>query len=68
MTNPLSPTFIKEMEKTLLAEQARLTEEQSSVAKKNPGEEGGFRARFPNYGDDEEDNAMEVADYEAKYC
>ncbi len=61
----LSPTFLKEIEQTLLAERARLTEEQNGVAKKNPGEEGGFRARFPNYGDDEEDNALEVADYEA---
>lgn len=66
MTNtPLSTTFIKEMEQVLLAEKERLTKEQSGVARKDPSQEGAFKARFPNYGDDEEENAMEVADYEA---
>ncbi len=53
------------MEQILLSERERLTQERSSVTKTNPGEQGGFRARFPNYGDDEEENAMEVADYAA---
>jgi RNA polymerase-binding protein DksA len=66
MTNtPLSTSFIKEMERVLLAEKERFTKERSSVAHKDPAEAGAFKARFPNYGDDEEENAMEVADYAA---
>lgn len=53
------------METVLLAEKARLSEEQSGVATKNPGLAGGFKAQFPDYGDDEEDSVQEVADYEA---
>lgn len=53
------------MEQILLSERDRLTQERSSVSKKNPGQEGGFQARFPNYGNDDADSAMEVADYEA---
>lgn len=46
-----------------MEDKARLESELAKFAKKGSTEETG--STFPNYGDTEEDNAHEVADYEA---
>lgn len=61
-----SADFLAEVKALLVAEQAKLETELQRAGKQDPrAAEGEFRATFPNYGDSEEDNAREVADYEA---
>lgn len=59
-----SPEFIEKMKNILLADKARL---QTELAKYGTRENEGpnKEALFPDYGNSEEDNALEVADYEA---
>lgn len=61
-----SAAFVAEMKQRLLEEKKLLETELSSLATKHtnvPAEE--FTAKFPDYGRSEEDNATEMADYEA---
>lgn len=60
-------TFIEEMKQQLLTEQKVLTEELSNLTEKNvdPNTQE-FTAEFPQYGHNEEDNAMEVEEYEVR--
>lgn len=60
---PHDPSFIEEMKKRLLEEQVLLRQELGVVAEKSSDE--GYVTKFPDYGRDEESNAMEVADYAA---
>ena len=60
-----APEFIEEIKNTLLQEKARIENELSSIGQKDESEGGKFNVHFPNYGDEEEDTAVEVADYEA---
>ena len=58
------PGFIAEIKETLLQEEEKMRKELSSFAHRNPKtsvEE--YDADFPNYGDEEDDNAREVADF-----
>jgi RNA polymerase-binding protein DksA len=58
----LSKEFIEKMQSILIADKERLEKE---LAKLDGGEgEEGEDTRFPDYGNSEEDNALEVADYE----
>ena len=55
--------FLAKMQTILEADKERLQKELAKYAK--PGEGGSAGdAKFPDYGDSEEDNAQEVADYE----
>lgn len=55
--------FIQKMQSILIADKERLEKE---LAKLEGGEGAdGEDSRFPDYGNSEEDNALEVADYEA---
>lgn len=58
-----SPQFIAEMKALLLEEQAKLAEE---LGRTTHQQEGTYVADFPEYGQNEEDNATEIADYTAK--
>ena len=59
----LSTEFVEKMKEILITDKARLEKE---LARFTNGEETGDKeARFPDYGNSEEDNALEVADYEA---
>lgn len=58
----LPEEFLETIRKKLLDDEARLEKELAKFSRK--GAEGAESA-FPNYGDTEEDNAHEVADYEA---
>lgn len=56
-----SPEFLKKIEGLLLAEKTKLDKEMAKFAKKKNGEDGD--TAFPDYGDKEDENAAEVADY-----
>jgi len=58
-----SQTFLKEIKEKLLEEKARLELELAKFATKNGHGETDFDANFPEYGDKEDENAQEVADY-----
>lgn len=59
----MNKTFVKEMEKQLQEEKARLERELAEIASKNPRAKGDFQADFPNMGDKEDENAEEVDTY-----
>lgn len=58
--------FLDEVKKVLLEEKDRLESELEKFTKKNPHVVGDFEADFPEYGDEEDENAREVADYTAR--
>jgi DnaK suppressor protein len=58
-----SATFIHEMKARLEQEKALLQKELGVIADRSSDE--GYIAKFPEYGEDEESNAMEMADYQA---
>lgn len=62
MNNSHSPAFIAEMKEKLEAEAQRLEQELAALTHTRHGE---AQADFPDYGRSEEDNAAEVADYQA---
>jgi len=58
-----STDFLKKAEALLLAEKTKLEKELAKFAKKKSGVDDDFDTTFPNYGDKEDENAAEVADY-----
>lgn len=60
--SPLSAEFLKERKTKLLSEKDRLEKELAGLDKDNGGTDGSV---FPNYGDKEDENAAEVAEFEA---
>ncbi len=58
-------TFLSEMKQALEQEQKRLLSELSKFAVKDPHTEGNYNALIPQYGDEEDDNAREVAEFTA---
>ncbi len=61
--SPHSKAFLDEIKARLEAERNRLTTELGKFTKKNPHVAGDFDAVFPEYGNEEDDNAREVAEY-----
>ena len=59
-------SFLDDVKKGLLEEKDRLERELAKFTKKNPNISGDFEADFPEYGDEEDENAREVADYTAR--
>ncbi len=57
--------FVGKMKKYLLAEKERLENELAKFTKRNPHVSGDYEATFPEYGDKEDENAQEVAQYTA---
>ncbi len=55
--------FVAEMKEVLLNEKDRLEDALKRIAKKTGKSSEEYDASFPNYGDDEDENAMEVAEY-----
>lgn len=64
MSATFSSDFIEKIRGVLLTDKARLQKELSRYSK-NGGVDGNDESLFPDYGNSEEDNALEVADYEA---
>jgi len=58
-----SQDFLAKVEKSLRDEKERLEKELAKFGNKNPGIEDGYESTFPDYGDKEDENAAEVADY-----
>lgn len=61
--SPYSADFIKKVEALLLAEKTKLEKELEKFSKKKAGQSGDYDTTFPDYGDKEDENAAEVADY-----
>lgn len=64
--NSFSNDFLEKVEKLLLEEKHRLENDLKNFAHKDPKAAGGYTSDFPNYGDKEDENAAEVADYEVR--
>lgn len=62
MASKHTAEFIAEMKSVLEEEQTRLESGLARIAKQT-GKGGSYDADFPDYGDDEDENAMEVAEY-----
>ncbi len=62
-TDVFAPEFIKKMEDILSTEKAKLEKELLQFSKNNSDASNGAESGFPNYGDEEDDNVREVADY-----
>lgn len=58
-----SADFLKKVKALLLEEKAKLEKELAKFSKKKDGEDGEYDSAFPDYGDKEDENAAEVADY-----
>lgn len=58
-----NPVFVEEMRQKLLAEKEQLDKELRVLGHKDHGD---FQANYPDYGRKEEENADEVADYQAR--
>jgi DnaK suppressor protein len=57
----LDKEFIEDRKKDLLSEKEKLEKELGSIATK---EDGVYKTKFPDIGDEDEDNELEVSEYE----
>ncbi len=55
----------EQLKQVLLKEKENILKELDSFANKNSAHENDYDAQFPDYGDDEDENASEVADFES---
>lgn len=55
--------FLQEMKTILIAKEKKLENELSRIASKNTRVKDDYKTRFPEYGNQIEDNAMEVSEY-----
>ncbi len=62
MINQHKPDFIAEMKKALQEEKKQLENKLNSIAHKEGSD---YQANFADYGRNDEDNATEIADYQA---
>ncbi|TSC84264.1 MAG: DnaK suppressor protein [Parcubacteria group bacterium Gr01-1014_13] len=60
---PYSADFLKKVKALLLEEKTKLEKELAKFAKKKSNSGDDFDTTFPDYGDKEDENAAEVADY-----
>lgn len=60
-----SKSFLEEIKTALLSKKDSLESELGNFTKKNPHISDDYEADFPNYGDEEDENAREVAEYTA---
>ena len=64
-TSPFLQTFLDETKQKLLDEKNHLETDLADFTKKNPHNADDYEAKFPDYGDEEDENAREVAQYTA---
>lgn len=55
--------FIEQIKKQLLDEKTRLEEQLAKFAAPNPENPADYEAKFPEIGSEEEENALEIAEY-----
>lgn len=60
----LDKKTIDELKNKLIEQKNTITEELSKFTQKNTEIKGDFKTEFPQYGNDEEENALEVTEYE----
>lgn len=60
-----SQKLLDEIKTKLFEEKNHLETDLGDFTKKNPHIEGDYEAQFPEYGDEEDENAREVAEYTA---
>lgn len=60
----MKESFVNEMKRKLEEERAELRKRLGSFAKEDKKVKNDFHSEFPQYGDKEEDNATEVAEYQ----
>ncbi len=60
-----SPSFLKKVKEILLGEKERLEKELAKFTNKNRHVDGDYDAGYPEYGDKDDENAQEVAQYTA---
>lgn len=60
----MNKKMMKDVKERLLEQKEELIRELESFADKNKNAEGDYDAKFPQYGDHEDENAAEVADFE----
>ena len=58
--------FLDRMTKMLLDEKERLENDLSKFASKDADAPGGYSSSFPDYGDKDDENAAEVADFQVR--
>ncbi|MCX6780485.1 MAG: TraR/DksA C4-type zinc finger protein [Candidatus Magasanikbacteria bacterium] len=58
--------FLGQIKTSLLEEKERLEQELAKFSKRNPHSDEAFDSTFPEYGDKEDENAAEVAEYAAE--
>jgi DnaK suppressor protein len=58
-----SKSFLSEIQTLLEEKKAKLETELGGFASKNPKDADEYDANFPEYGDEDDDNAREVAEY-----
>lgn len=61
--NTFDPKFLEKIKKALLDEKQKLEKELAQFAQKKPRASDDFDTRHENYGDEDEENAKEVAAY-----
>lgn len=62
----IKPSTLKQVEAGLKAEQASLEEQIKIITTSSRHQADGLEPAFPSYGDRDDDNASEVADYSAR--
>ncbi|MEK7251604.1 MAG: hypothetical protein AAB209_14430, partial [Bacteroidota bacterium] len=62
-THSFSDAFLKKIEGILLVEKEKLKQELLTFTTKNPHVPGDYVASFPEYGNESDENAREIADY-----
>ena len=60
----MSPEQLEQFKKSLAEEKKTLEKELNEIGTENPKIEGNFDIRFPQYGQDKDENAQEVAEFE----
>lgn len=61
-TSPHDPAFVAEMKTKLLEEKASLERELAVISNRRGDD---YQSKFPEYGRNDEENAVEMADYQA---
>ena len=61
--NAFSKEFLVKVKEVLLGEKERLEKELAKFTRKNVHVEDDYDASFPEFGDKEDENALEVAQY-----
>ena len=62
----LTKEFISKMKERLLKDKKHLEKDLSSFTKKNVHNETDYKANFPDFGDESDENAKEVATFEER--